>query len=265
MKPAINIVKIGGNVIDNEVLLQEFVSDFASIDGLKILVHGGGKIASELSAKMGIVPNMVEGRRITDAATLDIVTMLYAGLINKKLVVSLQAEKCNAIGMTGADGNIIPASKRAVGEIDYGFVGDIDASKVDADALSRLLDTGFTPVIAPITHDGKGQLLNTNADTIASSLGVALTKYYNVNLIYCFEKKGVLKDVNDENSALPYITLESYSLMKKEGIISKGMIPKLNNSFEAINMGVGNVWIGHASNLKKMIEGNENAGSKLSK
>ena len=265
MKSVINIIKIGGNVIDNEMLLQSFLADFASVEGLKILVHGGGKFASELSTKMGNTPQMVDGRRITDATTLDIVTMVYAGLINKKIVALLQAEKCNAIGLTGADGNILPAYKRTKGDIDFGFVGDIDVDNLHIDNLWHLLENGFLPVIAPITHDGKGQLLNTNADTIASSLAIALSKDYEVNLFYCFEKNGVLQDVNDENSLVATISKDEYSVLKEKNIISAGMIPKIDNAFAAIDKGVKSVWIGHAGNIKNMIADKENAGSKLSK
>ena len=265
MNPILNIIKIGGNVIDNEQLLHQFTSDFASIEGLKILVHGGGKMASELSAKMGIEPKMVDGRRITDAATLDIVTMVYAGLINKKVVALLQSKSCNAIGLSGADGNILPAYKRAIGQIDYGFVGDIDTESLKSDALKGLLKQGLVPIVAPITHDGKGQLLNTNADTIASALAVVLSKDFTVNLIYCFERDGVMRDLDNPGSLIPNINQKEYLSLKEEGIINKGMIPKMDNSFKAINKGVNSVWIGHAANLKNMIGGKENAGSKLSK
>ncbi len=261
----LHIIKIGGNVIDNKDLLNQFANDFASVDGLKILVHGGGKLASELSSKMGIAPQMVDGRRITDADTLDIVTMVYAGLINKKVVALLQSKNCNAIGLTGADGNIIPAHKRAVGQIDYGFVGDIDSGSLKSETLKDILKLGLVPIIAPITHDGKGQLLNTNADTIASALAVSLSRHFTVNLVYCFERDGVMRDLNNSGSLIPHINQKEYLSLKEEGVINKGMIPKMDNSFEAINKGVNSVWIGHAENLKNMIEGKENAGSKLSK
>jgi len=265
MTPTLYIIKIGGNVVDNKDLLNQFTNDFASIDGLKILVHGGGKLASELSAKMGIVPQMIDGRRITDEATLDIVTMVYAGLINKKVVALLQSKNCNAIGLTGADGNILPAHKRAVGQIDYGFVGDIDPDSLKSETLKDLLKQGLVPIIAPITHDEKGQLLNTNADTIASALAVSLSRDFTVNLVYCFEKEGVMHDLNNSDSLIRHISQKEYLSLKEEGVINKGMIPKIDNSFEAINKGVNSVWIGHAANLKNMIEGKENAGSKLSK
>jgi acetylglutamate kinase len=217
------------------------------------LVHGGGKVASELGKKLGIQPVMHEGRRITDAETLDLVVMVYAGLINKKLVAKLQALNCNSIGLCGADGSIIPATKR-VSEIDYGYVGDIHSSTVNTALISLLLKENCVPVIAPITHNKEGQLLNTNADTIASALSIALSSKYTVHLIYCFEKNGVLMDASNDDSATDNLSRSSYSQLIDKGIISGGMIPKLNNAFDAIDGGVQSVKIGHARNLNQLFQ-----------
>lgn len=251
------IIKIGGNIIDDEKQLSSFLNDFASIAENKILIHGGGKIATEMSKQLGIEAKMVDGRRITDADTLKVVQMVYGGLINKNIVAQLQSKNCNAIGLTGADANLILATKRAVsppvegvgGGIDFGFVGDI--KKVNADKLSTLLSSGFSPVIAPLTHDGKGQILNTNADTMASAIAVAMAKTAEVNLIYCFEKSGVLKNVDDENSVIEKMNVSDYEKYKAKGVISKGMIPKLDNAFDAIKQGVKSVIICHAKDLNK--------------
>jgi acetylglutamate kinase len=263
------VIKIGGNIIDDEKQLSSFINDFVSIKENKILVHGGGKIATELSKQLGIEAKMVDGRRITDADTLKAVQMVYGGLINKNIVAQLQSRNCNAIGLTGADANIILATKRpplslgrGVGgeAIDFGFVGDI--KKVNADKIHALLNSGFSPVIAPLTHDGKGQMLNTNADTMASAIAVAMTKVSEVNLIYCFEKSGVLKNVEDENSVIEKMNISDYEKYKAEGIISKGMIPKLDNAFDAIKQGVKSVIICHAKDLKRITE-NKNGGTTL--
>ncbi|SFD05211.1 N-acetylglutamate kinase [Chitinophaga sp. CF118] len=243
------IIKVGGNVIDNPVLLQSFLEKFASIPGKKILIHGGGKIATRIGDKLGIESKYVNGRRITDAETIDVVTMVYGGLVNKQLVAKLQTNGCNAIGMTGADANIIPAVKRPVKEIDYGFVGDIDSAKVQAVPLKALLEAGLTPVFAPLTHDGQGQMLNTNADTIASSLATALSQYYSVRLIYCFEKKGVLHDANDDNAVINLIDRQIYQELLADHILSDGILPKLENAFAAIESGVAEVLIGHADDV----------------
>ena len=263
MKETLSIVKIGGNVIDNETLLKSFIHEFSKIKGLKILVHGGGKLASEISSSMGVIPEMIEGRRITNAATLEIVTMVYAGLINKRIVALLQSNNCNAIGLSGADANILPASKRDVGSIDYGFVGDINQSELNNNNLKVLLQNGFVPVIAPITHDTKGQLLNTNADTIASCLGVSLSDTFRVKLYYCFELKGVLQDIKNENSLIELITPEIFLQLKASQTISKGMIPKISNALEAIKNGVNCVYIGHVNYLNKMMADDVNAGTKI--
>jgi acetylglutamate kinase len=214
-----------------------------------ILIHGGGKIATKIGDQLGISSKYVEGRRITDDATIDLVTMVYGGLINKKIVAKLQSFHCNAIGLTGADANIIPALKRPVKDIDYGFVGDINTGELGVDYLDLFLKNMCTPVIAPITHDGNGQLLNTNADTIASSIAVGLSSLYDVRLMYCFEKQGVLENVQDENSAIPLITRTIYRQLKEGNKLSDGILPKIDNAFSAIENGVKEVLIGHAGDL----------------
>lgn len=247
------VIKVGGNVIDHPALLDRFLADLAAVDALKVLVHGGGKIATRIGDKLGIESQYVNGRRITDAATMDLVTMVYGGLINKQIVAKLQASGCNAIGLTGADANIIPAIKRPVKDIDYGFVGDVGT--VNAGALQLLLDAGLTPVVSPLTHDEKGQMLNTNADTIASSLAVALSAHYTVRLIYCFEKKGVLRDAADDDSVINLIDQNIYQTLLSEGVLTDGILPKLENAFAAINSGVKEVLIGHADDLRKNTTG----------
>lgn len=258
------IIKIGGNVIDNSENLHNFLKDFTALKGNKILVHGGGKVATQLSETLGIEPKMVEGRRITDIETLKVVTMVYGGLINKNIVAQLQRYGTNAIGLTGADGNVIRTKKRPVKTIDYGFVGDIDETSIDNTNIKRLMEGGFTPVFCAITHDGDGQLLNTNADTIASALAVSLAKLYDTTLIYCFEKSGVLKDINNEDSLISDIDPQYYEELKKQQIIHSGMLPKLDNAFTAITCGVKSVIIGHANNLGLLNE-NKNFGTRLSK
>ena len=277
----IKVVKIGGNVVDNPELLREFVKDFAAMPGMKILVHGGGVMASQMQKAMGMVPLMIEGRRVTDEETLKVVTMVYAGWCNKNITALLQAEGCNAIGLTGADGNVIKAKKRApvfvesIGQdVDYGYVGDVNADSVNAAFIYSLLEKGIVPVFNAINHDGEGNLLNTNADTIASSVAVALANYkyrspreiccrceecthcsddgkltHETELIYCFEKDGVLYDKDDNTSVIPTITHDKFEELKKEGIVAEGMIPKLTNAFKAIDNGVGRVIIKHARNL----------------
>jgi acetylglutamate kinase len=247
------IIKVGGNVIDDPEKLRTFLKKFSAISALKILVHGGGKLATDLSAKLGIEAKMVEGKRITDADTLKIVTMVYAGTINKSMVAQLNALGTNALGVCGADMNLIPAKKREVGAIDYGFVGDVLLEKIPVEQWGILLDKNICPVVAPITSDYSGQLLNTNADTIASSVAQALCKAYKVTLIYCFEKDGVLKDPNDDASVIASIKPEIYSSLKNDGIISKGMIPKLDNSFGAMKKGVAKVIIGNALQVDKLL------------
>ena len=248
----LTIIKIGGNVIDNSHKLHEFLLDFTALPGDKILVHGGGKIATELGVSLGIEPKMVDGRRITDIETLRIVTMVYAGLINKNMVAQLQAKGCNAIGLTGADGNVIQAVKRPVGIVDYGFVGDLDETSVSVTTFNSLLNSNLVPVLCAITHDGDTQLLNTNADTIASAVAVAMSAHYETRLIYCFEKKGVLRDVEDESSLVTEIRSSEFESLKEEGVVSGGMIPKLHNAFEAIKKGVSAVYIGKADELSQI-------------
>jgi acetylglutamate kinase len=254
------IIKIGGNIIDDEAKLSSFLKIFAGIEDKKILVHGGGKLATRLAEQLKIPQQVVDGRRITDAETLKIVTMVYAGYINKNIVAQLQADNCNAIGLCGADGDAILAHKRNHPVMDYGFVGDVDA--INTDLISNLLQKNMTPVFAPITHDQQGQLLNTNADTIAQEVAKAMSELYDVELIYTFEKNGVLSDVNDEKSTIPIITRSYYKELKSpqpesgKGKIFAGMIPKLDNAFEALNSGVKKVVIGKAENLVGLIEGN---------
>ena len=255
----LTIIKIGGNIIDDEIKLSSFLKAFASVKGKKILVHGGGKLATKLAEQLNIPQQLVDGRRITDAETLKIVTMVYAGYINKNIVAQLQANGENAIGICGADGNAILAHKRlsssplAEGGIEYGFAGDID--KVNVSFFTGLLEQEISLVVAPITHDGKGQLLNTNADTIAQEIAKALGEYYSVQLIYSFEKAGVLKDANDDSTLIKDINLSSYKQLKESGAIFAGMIPKLDNAFAALNSGVEKVVIGKAENLEELISG----------
>lgn len=250
----LHIIKIGGNVIDDESKLSSFLRDFAVIGGIRILVHGGGKLATRLAEKLGIEQQMVEGRRITDAETLKIVTMVYAGYINKNIVAQLQASGCNAIGLSGADGNAIQAHKRNNAPRDYGFAGDVDT--VNAEFLSALLEEGVTPVLSPITHDKNGQLLNTNADTIAQETAKALAAHYDVSLVYTFEKNGVLENVDDEHSVIKRIDPISYNRLKAENVINAGMIPKLDNAFTALAAGVRQVIIGKSDDLSQLITGN---------
>ena len=238
----LKIIKIGGNIIDYAIALESFLAEFSKIEGPKILVHGGGKLATKLAQKMDIKVEMVDGRRKTNAETLDVITMVYAGKINKNIVVSLQKNNCNSIGFTGADGNTIVSVKRPVKEIDYGFVGDV--MKVDTSVLETLLNANITPVFCAITHDENGQLLNTNADTIASELAIGFASAYQTELYYCFEKNGVLLDVNNDDSVVENINQEKYKELLKDGVVADGMLPKLNNCFYAINQKVHKVCIG---------------------
>ncbi|MBD0777149.1 acetylglutamate kinase [Maribacter sp. ANRC-HE7] len=248
MKQKLSIVKIGGNVIENQVELEQFLLNFSKLEGLKILVHGGGKLATKLAAQLGIESQMSNGRRITDAKSLEIITMVYGGLTNKNIVAKLQALGTNALGLSGADGNTIKAHKRPVKEIDFGFVGDID--RIDSDFLDTLINTGITPVFCAISHDGKGQLLNTNADTIASEIAIGMSALFETTLYYCFEKKGVLKEVEDENSVIQHINTETYSDLLKTKAIVDGMLPKMENCFHALNNHVGKVCVGDISMLQ---------------
>ena len=245
----INVVKIGGNVIVDPASLESFLKEFAMLKGEKILVHGGGKEATRLSESMGLKANMIDGRRVTDRQTLDIVTMVYAGLINKRIVAMLQKLGCNAIGLTGADGNVIPADKRPAKPIDYGYVGDIDPARVSSDFLKSLLDKGYVPVFCAICHDGNGTLLNCNADSVASAVALGASRIGPVRLTYCFEKPGVMADVNDDTSVIPHVSPDEFEDLKSRGIVAKGMIPKLQNAFLSIANGVSEVRICSADSL----------------
>ena len=247
---SLTVLKIGGNVIDNPQILKSVLCDFAAWQDSRVLIHGGGKIASKLSEKLGIVPQMVDGRRITDREMLDIVTMVYAGLINKNMIATLQGYACNAVGLTGADANLIPARKRPVKDIDYGFVGDVDPGCISAGMLGNLLSTGLIPVVAPITHDGAGSLLNTNADTVASSVAIALAKIFRVQLVFCFEKKGVLRNPEDDDSVIDFMDEALFRQYREEGVITAGMLPKLDNAFAALHSGVAEVRICSPDGLK---------------
>jgi len=252
----LQVIKVGGNIIDDEVKLAAFLKAFSTIEGYKVLVHGGGKIASEIGIKLNIEPNYVNGRRITDKPTLDLVTMVYGGLLNKNVVASLQALGCNAIGLTGADGGVIPAHRRLVRDIDYGFVGDVNSASINTRLIKILIHNGFVPVLAPLTYDGAGGLLNTNADTIAQEIAKAMSALMPVQLIYCFEKKGVLIDAADDNSVINSISRADFMELREKEIISGGMIPKLENAFAAIEMGVSKVILGHADELPALLTGN---------
>lgn len=245
MKQQLTIIKVGGKIVEEEETLQQLLKDFTAIPGAKVLIHGGGRSATKIAAQLGIESQMVNGRRITDAEMLKVVTMVYGGLVNKTIVSRLQAERINALGLTGTDMDIIRSHKRPVKDVDYGFVGDVDA--VNGALLSDLIQKGIVPVIAPLTHDGKGNILNTNADTIAGETAKALAKYFDVTLFYCFEKKGVLQDADDDNSVIPYINEEAFKQYVEEGVIVGGMIPKLENAFNAIHAGVNKVVITLAS------------------
>jgi len=251
------VIKIGGNIIDDDEKLSSFLRSFSSVRSHKILVHGGGKLATRIAGKLGVSQQLIEGRRITDAETLKIVTMVYAGLVNKNIVAQLQAKGCNAIGMCGADANIISAHKRVHDTVEYGFVGDIDG--VDAPRLRQFIKDGLTPVIAPITSDKEGQLLNTNADTIAQEIAKAMSSYYHVQLIYSFEKSGVLLDASDDTTVISLINKKEYAALKQENKIFAGMVPKIDNAFIALDSGVKKVIIGRAEELDNLI--NNSAGT----
>ena len=253
-RQALYIIKTGGHVIDDEERLYSFLADFSSIHKQKILVHGGGKIASAIGEKLGIEPNYVDGRRITDDATIDLVTMVYGGLINKKIVAVLQSLQCNAIGLTGADANLLLARKRPVGSVDYGWVGDIEAAGINY-TWQLLLDNGLIPVVASLTHDGHGHMLNTNADTIAAVLAKSLSALYRVKLVYCFEKNGILESVNDENSLLAHMDVSTYHQLQGSKKLFAGILPKIDNAFDAVNHGVQEVRIGNSSALLQLIAG----------
>ena len=260
MPQPLYVVKIGGNVIDNAEACTRFLKSFAGLAAKSILVHGGGKVATQMASRLQIETQMVDGRRITDKAMLDVVTMVYGGLVNKNLVAQLQSYGCNAIGLTGADGGIIRSVKRPVKTIDYGYVGDIE--EVDDRQIEALLASSLIPVIAPLTYSAEGLLLNTNADTMASATAVAMAQTAEVKLIYCFEKKGVLTDVEDDNSVIASLTPETYAHYLDSGVINKGMIPKLDNAFAALEQGVSQVIICPADELDQAIAGE--AGTTLS-
>lgn len=245
----LKIIKIGGNIIDDDKSLMNFLVEFSKLEGPKVLVHGGGKLASKLANQMEIEVKMTNGRRITDADTLDIATMVYAGKINKNIIAQLQANNCNSVGFSGADGNSIVSVKRPVKDVDFGFVGDV--VKVNTDVLNLLVNNNVTPVFCALTHDTKGQLFNTNADTIASELAIGFAKDFEVELYYCFEKNGVLLDVEDDDSVIKNINTKTYQVLIEQGIIADGMLPKLNNCFNAIENKVSKVCIGKPEMLFK--------------
>ena len=252
MTKGITVVKIGGNVVDDEAALREFCRSFAAFEGPKLLVHGGGAVASHIQKALGQTPVKIEGRRVTDAETLKVVTMVYSGLCNKTITALLQAGGCNAIGLSGCDGSAICARKRAprtlmdgVTKLDYGFVGDVDKSSVNVEFLTKLLEDGFTPVLCAINHDGRGQLLNTNADTVASAVAAAL----GAHLLYCFELDGVMRDVKDPSSVIPLVTPADFEAMKADGTVSEGMIPKIENCLKALREGAGAVTIKNSASL----------------
>jgi acetylglutamate kinase len=250
------IIKIGGHVLDQQADLESFLDKFKAIDGLKILVHGGGSLATKIGHKLGMQPHYIDGRRITDDATIELVTMVYGGLINKKIVALLQARGCNAIGLTGADANMIPAVKRPTYEgVDFGWVGDIVAETIPASLIASFLEAGLTPVFASLTHDGNGQILNTNADTIAATLASALCGRFSVRLMYCFEKPGILEDMDADDSVISFMNQEAYCRLLQETKLSAGILPKLDNAFVARDAGVKEVWIGHAADILENVQG----------
>lgn len=249
----LTLIKVGGKIVENPETLKQLLADFSSIEGYKVLVHGGGRSATALAEQLGIDTQMVNGRRITDRNMLQVVTMVYGGLVNKNIVTGLQALGVNALGLTGADLNYMRSEKRPVAEVDYGYVGDV--KEVNGEILADLIQKGITPVLAPLTHDKKGNLLNTNADTIAGEAAKALAKYFDVTLVFCFEKKGVLTDENDDNSVIEHINPESFEKLVAEGVISGGMIPKLENSFDALKAGVKEVVITRADLIKEKKSG----------
>ena len=245
----LTLIKVGGKIVEEPDTLQQLLRDFSSIEGHKVLVHGGGRSATKIASQLGIESQMVNGRRITDAEMLKVVTMVYGGLVNKNIVAGLQSLQVNALGLTGADMNIMRSDKHPVKDVDYGFVGDV--KEVNADVLASLIQQGIVPVLAPLTHDKQGHMLNTNADTIAGEAAKALAKYFDVTLMFCFEKKGVLLNEDDDESVIPEIDRASFQKYVAEGIIQGGMIPKLENAFQAIDAGVKEVIITQASEIHK--------------
>lgn len=247
MKEKITVIKVGGKIVEESNSLGDLLNRFANIEGHKVLIHGGGRSATRMAERLGIESRMVNGRRITDEETLQVVTMVYGGLVNKNIVAQLQARGINALGLTGADCNIIKAHKRPVTDIDYGFVGDVDS--VNAEMLAGLIGRGVVPVIAPLTHDGKGNMLNTNADTMAAETAKALSAFFDVTLTYCFELPGVMRNPEDNDSLIPCITRAAYRELLADGTISGGMIPKIDNAFNAIENGVSEVVITKADSI----------------
>ncbi len=243
----LTIIKVGGKIVEEEDSLKQLLRDFSKIEGFKILVHGGGRSATKIADRLGIESKMVDGRRITDRETLQVVTMVYGGLVNKNIVAGLQSLNVNALGLTGADMDVIRSEKRPVKDIDYGFVGDV--KQVKSDTLKWLIDKGIVPIMAPLTHDGKGNILNTNADTIAAETAQAMANYYDVTLVYCFEKRGVLMDENNDDSVIPELNKELYKKYVEEGVITGGMLPKLDNAFRSLEKGVKEVVITQASEI----------------
>ena len=261
-KKALRVFKIGGKVVENEGELSSFLQDFGRLKGHKILIHGGGKWVTEMSRRLGIDVNMVEGRRITDADTLEVVKMMLAGVANKNVVGKLQGFGCNAIGLTGADGDTIRADKRPLKNgIDYGFVGDV--KKVNHTVIQKLISANLVPVFASMTHDGSGNLFNTNADTIASSVAVAMSEDFAVELNYCFELNGVLKDIDDPDSVVKMIDQENYATLKEKGVINSGMIPKIDNAFDALQAGVKMVRIMNSQHIAKLANGEIEVGTSI--
>ncbi|KAA1244397.1 acetylglutamate kinase [Aquimarina sp. RZ0] len=247
-KQKLLVAKIGGNIIENEEALRSFLEDFSKVENPKILIHGGGKSATKLASRLGVKTEMIDGRRITSTENLDIVVMTYAGLLNKTIVSGLQKYHCNALGLTGADANVITADKRPVQFVDYGYVGDV--TKVNNRTIKGFLELGITPVFCAVTHDQQGQLFNTNADTIASEVASAMGELYDVSLFYCFELKGVLENIEDKNSVIEHINLEKYSALIDAGIIADGMLPKIQNCFDALQKNVSKVHIANAEFIK---------------
>jgi acetylglutamate kinase len=260
-KESLFVIKIGGNVIDDENSLHSFLKDFSSIKEKKILVHGGGKIATAIGDKLDIQSKYIDGRRITDDETIDLVTMVYGGLVNKKIVAALQSLQCNAIGLSGADANVLPAKKRPVKTIDYGWVGDVDAAEINTSAWQLFIDNNLVPVVASLTHDKEGHILNTNADTMAAVLSIALSEFYKVKLIYCFEKNGVLTNVDDETTIITELDVQTYNELKEDKKLFAGILPKIDNAFDAVNNGVYKVVIGNSYQLLQLVKGE--SGTKI--
>ncbi len=247
MKEHLTIIKVGGKIVENPESLNALLKDFAAVEGKKLLVHGGGRSATQMAARLGVETKMVDGRRITDEAMLEVVTMVYGGLVNKRIVAGLQALGVNAVGLTGADMNIVLSDKRKVSAVDYGWVGDV--KRVDAEAVATLIESGCCPVVAPLTHDGCGHMLNTNADTMAGEMAKAIAAHYDVTLMFCFEKPGVLADENDDSSLIPTITPAVLDDLKRRGVVSGGMIPKLDNAIACVSAGVESVVITQADRI----------------